>query len=175
MPQFNLNDYEQVKDRVKAFHAKYEDGRIITTLLSDPIDIKVATFKAEVYLGDILKATGHAFEVPGANANKFSHLENSETSAVGRALANMGLHGDKRPSREEMDKVNRGEQSHPPQPPPKPPALTPAQQARQAIDACKTLADLQAKKLMWAMDKNKLQFIPMIQATIDGYEENPNA
>jgi hypothetical protein len=108
MPQFNLQDYEQVKDRVKAFHAKYEDGRIITTLLSDPIDIKVATFKAEVYLGDILKATGHAFEVPGANANKFSHLENSETSAVGRALANMGLHGDKRPSREEMDKVNRG-------------------------------------------------------------------
>ena len=63
----------------------------------------------------------------------------------------------------------------PPPPPPKPPALTPAQQARQAIDACKTLADLQAKKLMWAMDKNKLQFIPMIQATIDGYEENPNA
>ena len=117
MPQFNLNDYEQVKDRVKAFHAKYEDGRIITTLLSDPIDIKVATFKAEVYLGDILKATGHAFEVPGANANKFSHLENSETSAVGRALANMGLHGDKRPSREEMDKVNRGAtQQLPPNP-----------------------------------------------------------
>ena len=116
MPQFNLNDYEQVKDRVKAFHAKYEDGRIITTLLSDPIDIKVATFKAEVYLGDILKATGHAFEVPGANANKFSHLENSETSAVGRALANMGLHGDKRPSREEMEKVNRGAKQLPPNP-----------------------------------------------------------
>ena len=108
MPQFNLADYEQVKDRVKAFHAKHKDGRIITTLLSDPIDIKVATFKAEIYLGDVLKATGHAFEVPGANANKFAHLENSETSAVGRALANMGLHGDKRPSREEMDKVSRG-------------------------------------------------------------------
>jgi len=41
-------------------------------------------------------------------ANKTSALENCETSAIGRALANCGYGGDKRVSREEMDKVQRG-------------------------------------------------------------------
>jgi hypothetical protein len=41
-------------------------------------------------------------------ANKTSALENCETSAIGRALANMGLSGDQRASREEMAKVQRG-------------------------------------------------------------------
>jgi len=54
-------------------------------------------------------STGYAFEVDGGyGANKTSALENCETSAIGRALANMGLHGNKRASREEMSKVERG-------------------------------------------------------------------
>jgi hypothetical protein len=59
-----------------------------------------------------LKATGHAFEIDGENgmANKTSALENCETSAIGRALANCGYGGDKRVSREEMAKVERGVQ-----------------------------------------------------------------
>ena len=40
-------------------------------------------------------------------ANKTSALENCETSAIGRALANMNLSGNKRTSREEMEKVAR--------------------------------------------------------------------
>jgi hypothetical protein len=35
-------------------------------------------------------------------------LENCETSAIGRALANAGFSGNKRTSREEMEKVARG-------------------------------------------------------------------
>jgi hypothetical protein len=41
-------------------------------------------------------------------ANKTSALENAETSAIGRALANAGYSGNKRTSRQEMEKVARG-------------------------------------------------------------------
>jgi hypothetical protein len=73
----------------------------------------VAVFKCELWLdGDII-ATGWAEEIRGqGNVNKTSHLENCETGAVGRALANAGLSGSdfsKRPSREEMQKVVRGD------------------------------------------------------------------
>jgi hypothetical protein len=50
-----------------------------------------------------------AFEIDGAGmANKTSALENAETSAIGRCLANANYSGDKRVTREEMNKVNRG-------------------------------------------------------------------
>jgi hypothetical protein len=68
-------------------------------------------FKAELWLNDEIIATGWAEEIRGqGNVNKTSHLENCETGAVGRALANAGLSGSdftKRPSREEMGKVVR--------------------------------------------------------------------
>jgi len=72
-------------------------------------------FKAELWLDDTLIATGWAEEVRGqGNVNKTSHVENCETGAVGRALANAGMAGSdvhKRPSREEMGKVQRMTQS----------------------------------------------------------------
>jgi hypothetical protein len=71
----------------------------------------VCVIRAELWLGDICIATGYAEEVRGAgNVNRTSHVENCETSAVGRALANAGMAGSdvsKRPSREEMAKVQR--------------------------------------------------------------------
>ncbi len=49
---------------------------------------------------------GHAFELDGQGmANKTSALENAETSAVGRALAQAGYSGSRRTTREEMAKV----------------------------------------------------------------------
>jgi hypothetical protein len=70
-------------------------------------------FKAYAYLtaGDqaagIPKATGYASEIDGTGgANNGSACENSETSSLGRCLANMSLSGNKRASRQEMAKVN---------------------------------------------------------------------
>jgi hypothetical protein len=55
-----------------------------------------------------MKSTGYASEIEGTGgANNVDALANCETSAIGRALANMGLSGNKRASREEMQKVER--------------------------------------------------------------------
>lgn len=106
---FDLDSYEPVAARLARFLADHPDGRIITDLVHYLAD--AAVFKAELWLGDTLIATGWAEEVRGqGNVNRTSHLENCESSAVGRALANAGYAGSdpsKRPSREEMAKVQR--------------------------------------------------------------------
>lgn len=108
MGSFNPNDYETVKDRITRFYADHADGRIITDLVNTPDSLpSFAAFRASVYIGDILKATGYAMEQQGQNGvNKDAWAENAETSAIGRALANMDYCGDKRASREEMQKVS---------------------------------------------------------------------
>lgn len=117
MARFNLDDYETVESRIKKFYEQNPDGRIVTKWLNefrinDTSDTYIV--KASVYLtaGDqankLPKATGLAVEVTGTGgANNGSALENAETSAIGRALANMNLSGNKRASREEMEKVQR--------------------------------------------------------------------
>jgi hypothetical protein len=53
-------------------------------------------------------ATGTAEEIRGqGNVNQTSALENAETSAIGRALANLGLNGGEFASANEMDGVDR--------------------------------------------------------------------
>jgi len=106
MAQFNLDDYEPVDVRIKKFLSDHKDGRILTELIGDT-ERKV-TFKACLYIGEILVSTGHAKEIVGKGfVNQTSALENSETSAIGRALADYGYSGDKRASKEEMQAVER--------------------------------------------------------------------
>jgi len=106
---FDLSDYEPVASRLDRFLKAHPDARVITDLVHYLSDI--AVFKAELWLDGEIIATGWAEEIRGqGNVNKTSHLENCETGAVGRALANAGLSGSdftKRPSREEMGKVQR--------------------------------------------------------------------
>jgi hypothetical protein len=111
MANFNLNDYETVEERIRRFYKDNEGGRIITQNITTLQDRQVGTWvvQAFVYLYEAAeqpKATGLAFEVDGQGmANKTSALENAETSAIGRALANAGYSGNKRATREEMAKV----------------------------------------------------------------------
>lgn len=117
MAQFNLEDYETVEVRIRRFYENHPDGRIITENVTTQSDRAGGMWivKAYIYLStgdqanDLPKSTGYAFEVDGQGmANKTSALENCETSAIGRALANMDMSGNKRTSREEMEKVARG-------------------------------------------------------------------
>jgi hypothetical protein len=107
---FNLDDYEPVAARHARWLADHPNGRTITHMISAP-GADICVIRAELWLEDICIATGYAEEVRGAgNVNRTSHVENCETSAVGRALANAGYAGsdvNKRPSREEMSKVQR--------------------------------------------------------------------
>jgi len=107
---FNLDNYEPVAVRLARWLDQHPDGRVITHLVHYT-EGRSCVFRAELYTGDILTATGWAEEhVEDRGVNRTSHLENAESSAIGRALANAGLSGSdptKRPSREEMQKVAR--------------------------------------------------------------------
>jgi hypothetical protein len=107
---FNLDDYEPVAARHSRWLEKNPNGRTITHMVSVP-GSDICVIRAELWLEDVCIATGYAEEVRGAgNVNRTSHVENCETSAVGRALANAGMAGSdvsKRASREEMSKVER--------------------------------------------------------------------
>ena len=106
MTKFNLNDYETVDSRIKRFYEKHENGRITTEIKKISDDFGTVVIKAKIWIDEIIVSTGLAMEIKGQGfVNKECWLENCETSAIGRGLANLGFSGDKRPSREEMSKV----------------------------------------------------------------------
>ena len=107
---FALSNYETVESRLARFWEAHPEGRLRTQMLNYTGDACV--FYAELYAHRDDKepvSTGWAEEIKtdrGVNATSF--VENCETSAIGRACANFvfATQG-KRPSREEMQKVER--------------------------------------------------------------------
>lgn len=94
-----LGDYAEVNERIKVFRMLYPEGFIKTQLLK--LENGFCLIKAEVgyykITGDeIVLATGTAYEKENSTfINKTSYIENCETSAIGRALAMMGIGIDK--------------------------------------------------------------------------------
>jgi len=117
MARFNLDDYIPVQERVNQFWEDYPDGAIITTITHLSDDMKSVIVRSEVFKQRpenayaVPDVTGIAEEHAGNHAmvNSTSWIEACETSAIGRALANMGYatSNKDRPSREEMEKVSR--------------------------------------------------------------------
>jgi hypothetical protein len=105
---FNLADYEPVEVRLEKFIKDYPDFRISTELeVVEATRYIVKAYLFKTSQDSIAWATGYAEEtVSTRGVNQTSALENCETSAIGRALANAGYAPKgKRPSREEMSKV----------------------------------------------------------------------
>ena len=105
---FNLSDYEPVEVRLEKFIKDYPAFRISTELEV----VEATRYIVKAYLfkdakDSVAWATGYAEEtVTNRGVNQTSALENCETSAIGRALANAGYAPKgKRPSREEISKV----------------------------------------------------------------------
>jgi len=108
---FNLSEYQTCAERLELFWKEHPDGRIDTKL----IEASASRFivQAFIYRTEADQhpwASGLAEEtVSGRGVNATSALENAETSALARSLANAGYSpkGDpsKRASREEMSKV----------------------------------------------------------------------
>lgn len=84
-------EYVDVATRIQAFRRLYPEGCIMTEIVSNENGIVV--MEADVFSEDNrLLATGHAFENQNASMiNKTSYIENCETSAIGRALGNLGI------------------------------------------------------------------------------------
>ena len=109
---FNLQDYETVETRLEKWHGQYPDSRVETELIeasNTRFIVFCKLFKTEADPKPC--ATGLAFEtITEKGVNSTSALENCETSAIGRALANAGFAAKgKRASREEMAKVNNNQ------------------------------------------------------------------
>ena len=111
---YNIDDYEPVEKRLgykadaKSFWEDNPDGQIHTELLEHSTNrfiVKASIYRTEADLRPW--TTGLAEEtIQGRGVNATSALENCETSAIGRALANAGYATKgKRASREEMTKV----------------------------------------------------------------------
>ena len=105
---FNLDDYETVEERLVKFWKDHPDGQIHTKVLehtSARFIVEASIYRTEADARPW--TTGLAEEtVQGRGVNATSALENCETSAIGRALANAGYATKgKRASREEMTKV----------------------------------------------------------------------
>jgi hypothetical protein len=106
--KFDLSQYATVEERLTQFWSDHPNGAVITEIAHREENIIV--FKAYIYFeraGDLV-ATGFAEEVRDASpVNRTSFVENAETSAIGRGLANANYAMKKRPSREEMQKAQR--------------------------------------------------------------------
>lgn len=110
---FDPESYATVAERIRLFYANHPLGRIHTELVSRTAEAVV--FRASVYRtpdDERPAATGWAAEREGdGEINLVACLENTETSAVGRALANLGFTAAReRPSREEMVRSSRARQ-----------------------------------------------------------------
>jgi len=121
---YNPAEYETVKERKARFYTDHEDGRIEVEIRNDDI-MDHAFYISRVYidradqLERLPRGTGTALEIRDMelsvsnqgkqyeSVNYTSWSENAEESAVGRALDNAGYSGNRRCSREEMEKVGR--------------------------------------------------------------------
>jgi len=131
MNNFDLTNYDSVADRISEFYKRYPKGLIKTVILSSLEHIqKYVVMEARIWFEktkevpiaqdqsqDItltygpedngFDSMGHAMEIAGQRgANQTSWLENCETSAIGRALANRDIWITRKgASKKEMEKV----------------------------------------------------------------------
>ena len=102
--------YTQVAQRVEVFRKHIGDQ---LGMESDIVvdDGKRVVIKATIKSRDgFVVATGWAEELRGSSpVNKMACIENTETSAYGRALANLGIHGGEFATENEIEKAKRNE------------------------------------------------------------------
>tara|TARA_R100001510_G_scaffold57632_1_gene66543 strand:+ start:41 stop:538 length:498 start_codon:yes stop_codon:yes gene_type:complete len=84
-------EYVEVNERIKHFRSNYKDWALSTAILE--LDNNRCVIQATVFnADDRIISTGIAYEVEGSSfINKTSFIENCETSAIGRALGNLGI------------------------------------------------------------------------------------
>ena len=116
MAHFDLNSYQTVQERIDLFRKTHPEGRIVNKIVH--IDEKSIIVECSIYLNatdELPTGVDLAHEVKDASpVNRTSWVENASTSSTGRAISLLGgafSPKGKRPSREEMAKVDRANKS----------------------------------------------------------------
>lgn len=117
MANFDLENYATAQERIAQFYQDFPNGSIKTFVVKNDgpeVIFEARAFRTPEEAAMQVYTSGFAREVEGKSpVNRTSHLENCETSAIGRALANLGYATDaKRPSRSEMLKVAQTRNDH---------------------------------------------------------------
>lgn len=117
MATFDLESYATVQERISQFYQDFPDGSIRTFMVvrdGPEVIFEGRAYRTPEEAAMGVYTSGWAREIEGKSpVNKTSHLENAESSAVGRALSNLGYATDaRRPSRSEMIKVARMRDEH---------------------------------------------------------------
>lgn len=158
---FDLSEYEPVENRIRAFWEAYPQGRILpdkpTFVLREDGKYQWECW-THIYINkedQWATVRGFASEIEGSSpVNRTNASENCETSSIGRALANLGFATKgKRPSREEMEKVQR------------------AQQPVQVVKEKKPMSDSVWQSLVSALELAKnLEYLQSVATSVGGYE-----
>jgi len=181
-------EYTEVKDRIPIFLTNHPFGSIASEVYWHNPDFSAVCVKATVTIPgeDTHPArtfTGFAYEerVEGATTevNTTSWVENAETSAIGRALANMniGVNGT-RVSAEEMQKVGRMKAGARPAaagapPPPLPRIERPTElELKNWMTGLATAGDVDVLKSIWENVQGRIQLAgPEVVARFQGVKE----
>lgn len=110
MADINLDNYEPVDERIARFKNDHPNFRVVTEEWHEGEPgatrwiVKASVWRDAENTG-MPDGTGYAFEIDGQGmTQRTAALETCETSAIGRALANLGYAGNRKVTREEMIK-----------------------------------------------------------------------
>jgi len=148
MARFDITQYSTVAERIDLFWKRFPEGRIHTEIVH--FEDQQIIIKASVWTDrddPMPVTTDYAEERPDTSpVNRVSHIENCATSAIGRAIADLGgeFTGSKRPSAEEMQKVERAK-------------------TRDWVSEANAMTDVDALRLLWSEAKRA----GVDQATLD--------
>ena len=132
--------YTEVFVRVEAFRKAFGTKLGITTERLEDDGNKVVVQARVINESGMIVGSGLAEEIRGSsNVNRTSPLENAETSAIGRALASLGLHGGSYASSFEIDVAQHNDKALKEKPAPKPQQKETLPDQQKAIEWCKAL------------------------------------
>ena len=110
MADIDLANYEPVDERIARFKTDHPNFRVLTEESHEGEPgatrwiVKASIWRDAENTG-LPDGTGYAFEIDGKGmTQRTAALETCETSAIGRALANLGYAGNRKVTREEMIK-----------------------------------------------------------------------
>lgn len=112
MAYFNLNEYQTVQERIDLLRRNHPTARTTIEILHHTENEIIVRANVFLYLDDDRPTCSDiAHEIKSAKGvNATSHVENAATSSLGRAISQLGGEYSpkgKKPSREEMEKVQR--------------------------------------------------------------------